>query len=209
MGDSPIVHHIAIDGIEGDGDGILRLRLAEIVRIAQQEIRKPYAIGGSWTVWRTRASCGAAVEMVGSGGVCEDFLILMRVQPCKAKLKIMLAVNPGEIILILVAPPRVCPWPVSVVHTHTDRTPTEIDSWDLIDRVGIKERRRIEAVGRVPGSGVSDENVVAVLVVCTFVQQVRADLVGGMDNTGPGRNALERPNGWIGIAGHATVAPAD
>ena len=41
--DTPIVQAIDIDCIEGDGDEILQLPLAEIAGIAEQEIRKPDA----------------------------------------------------------------------------------------------------------------------------------------------------------------------
>ena len=67
---------IEIDRIEGDGDGILQLRLAEMAGIAQQEIRKPDA-GGALTAG---AGCGGLpIELVSSGSVFEDLLVLC---PC-------------------------------------------------------------------------------------------------------------------------------
>src|ERR1017187_4383696 len=184
--DPPIVQHIGGDLIEGDGDGILRLRLVEIVRIPEQEVGKPNAVIAS-------ARRSVPVESVCSGCVGEDLLILMRVHPGKAQLEVMRAMDPGQIVLILVAPPGIRPWPVSVVHIYTDRAPTEIDSGDLVDRVGRREERRSSKAGwRVPLVGIGDENIVAILVIRSFVQQAGADLIGGVDNSRPRRNIFER-----------------
>src|SRR5579862_216998 len=139
--------------------------------------------------------------MVRSCSVCENLLVLVGVQPGKAELEVMRSFDPGEIVLPLVAAPGVGPWPVPVVHADADLATAEIDSGDLVDGVGIEERRRVEALGGVPGAGVGDENVVAVLVEGGFIEQVWANLVGGVHNTGPGRNIFERPDRGIGIAG--------
>src|ERR1035441_5741700 len=124
MSDAPIVLDIGIDGVKGDGDGILGLRLAEVVRIAQQEVRKSDAVVAA-------ASRGVPVELVGSGGVGENLLVLMGVQPGEAEFEVMRAPGPGEIVLVLVAAPGVRPRPVPIVHVYTDLAPVEIDSRDF------------------------------------------------------------------------------
>src|ERR1035441_8196103 len=195
MSDAPIVLDIGIDGVKGDGDGILGLRLAEFVRIAQQEVRKSDPVVAA-------ASRRAPVEVVRSGGVGENLLVLMRVQPGEAEFEVMRTPGPGEIVLVLVAAPGVRPWPVPIVHAYTDLASAEIDPGDLVDGVGGRKERRSSKTRRgVPLVGVGDEDVVAILVVRRFVEQAGADVVSGVDDCGPGRNDFERSDGGISVAG--------
>src|ERR1035441_3702849 len=109
MGDAPIVLDIGVDGVEGDGNRVLRLGLTEVVRIAQQEVCKSNTV-------ITTTSSSVAIEAVSSGGVCEDLLVFMSMQPGEAEFEVMRAPRPGKIVLVLVTAPGVRPGPVPVVH---------------------------------------------------------------------------------------------
>ena len=73
------------------------------------------------------------------------FWFFVRAQPCKAKLEVVRAMGPGEIVLDLVAPPRVRPWPISVVHVSRLYGLLISIPGILSMVLALEDRRRIES----------------------------------------------------------------
>ena len=123
----------------------------------------------------------------------------MGVHPGGAELQVVLAVSPGEVVLPLPATPSVVPGPpprgVAYVVGRSDANPRQ-----LIVLVGSEEVRHGVSGRFLVEAEVGDVEVVAVVIERRLIQQGGAYGIGGVHDTGPGRDGHNRTRRGIRAA---------
>src|ERR1017187_10938827 len=115
----------------------------------------------------------------------------MGVHPGGAELQVVFAVSPGDVVLSLPATPGIVPRPpprgVTYVVGRSDADPRQ-----LVVFIGSEEVRHGVSGRFLVEAEVRDVEVVAVVIERRLIQQGGAYGIGGVHDTGPGRNGHNR-----------------